>query len=442
MELVSIFYIISIVLVVLYEIKRKKNNKIDILTVVNTWFTFVYLFIPLVTINDNFYVNDHFLKFIPTNSLDYGIAFLYTVLFYLSLVCSYNYRKNKTGRTQLVERRDIPWDKLSVTLILIALIGLVLFIQGYGGLNTVIANANTIRNGKFERNTFAAIARMFTSYSMVALLVTYYVFRTTKNHDSKIKAGVLLFLSGTLTLFSNMLSAGRGAFLAPVVLLFFMHVFISNKWNLRRLFIVLPFILFILLYGKFLFSNLDSGIDYIIDFIILDITSLKYLIKDLFENFTHPYFSLLAIMKSTYEGNGFLLLFRNVLFTLSFFAYLFGFPYQGTISHYNTEIILGTFDSTIPPGIIALGYYNFPTIGILFVALFFGYTIGFLESIFNRLKKNPTNVAFYLIICDAMSRFIFNGDVRVFIFQIFSLLILFMVILLTYYRVIRIRKNI
>ncbi|HML34172.1 O-antigen polymerase [Sporomusa sphaeroides] len=314
-------------------------------------------------------------------------------------------------------------------LVLISIVGLIIFIIGYGGVDAVLSEINQIRSGKVERNTIAAIARMFTSYSVVALLISFIKLYTTKSNNTKIY-GFLLFMSSTvITLISSIMSGGRGRLIIPFLLLYLAKVVIDKKWNIGKMIILGTIACFVILFGPTILQNISYGLEYIIDSI--DMSNADALIKKIIGEFTHPFYSLLVAMEVT-EDESKLLLFRNPIYTILFFGNLFGFDYNGTISHYNTQYILGDFDSNIPPGVVASGYYDLYFLGVIITGILFGCFIGYTQAFYNMIFKNneysEINLALYLILANSIAQFVFNGDIRVTIMGNFSTMILFLML--------------
>jgi oligosaccharide repeat unit polymerase len=426
---ITLLYGLTIFLIFIYEIKRKKTSVIDGITFFNIWFLIVYLFIPLITLKEPFFLNPYFIDLAYESEMLHFYAYILIMLFYITVILVFNLSKKIKYGFNFLPKREMNYNRLSILLFIISLIGFLIFIIGYGGFSNVLANVNTIRSGVYERNTIAAIGRMFTNYSVVILLISFLIIKRKGPSESKLTAKFWFLISLVTTFIFTALSGGRGGFLFPILQLYFIKVLDDRKWEFKKILLFVPFLFFFLIYGKFIFAHIDKGVIFVYEYIINDMESIEYTVKSFLANFTHPYYSLVvAINKVGVSENP--IFFLNPLNTIKFFMNLFGFPYVGTISHINTLYILGIYDSNIPPGIVGLAYYNFLFPGIIITAGIFGFILGAVEKIFYHLKDKIFGIVCYSILIDFLAQFTFNGDLRVFIMQRGALLILIVIILI------------
>lgn len=405
----------------------------------NFWYIIIYFAIPAITLANPFYINTHFKNLVYNEDFTHFYAYIIILIFYFSMLFSYKICLNIKNQFYVKAKSDIRWKFLSIILLIISILGFLIFINGYGGFSNVYKNINTIRSGVYERNTFAAIGRMFTSYSIVAMLILIVIIKRKKLFFSdKIIAIALFVFAFFLTIIFTTFSGGRGGFLFPIIQLYIIKILLDKKIDFKVIFILLPFIIFVILYGKFIFSNLNEGIGFLFSHIINDFQNAKYIFRSIIINFTHPYYSLIVSIKTIGQNNP--IYFLNPVYTLKFFLHLFGLPYTGTISHLNTFYILRIFDSNIPPGIVGLSYYNFMLPGVVITGIMYGCLLSFIEKIFINLKEKVFGIVFYSITIDIFSQYIFNGDFRVFIMQRITLLLLIIFILLQKISIIRKRE--
>lgn len=444
MKLVTLLFIVSAVLIVLYEFVRKKKSAIDIVTLFNFWFLISYIIVPAICINDIFYVNKFFVRFQPDDDLKIFFSYIYIMLFYTAVILGYKFSSGRASKIMVVYKKRFTWDKFSIALLGIALLGLSIYIIGYGGLTRVLSNINLIRSGKVERNTIAAFARMFSNYSVVAMIISFGKLKTAKRYKIKSKAFFLFVFSMGVVIFSSVLSGGRGGLISPFLLVFFANVYIDKKWKITKLVLIVPIVFFVILYGKEFFVSILNDPGHVLSLFQEDIENIRYMLKGVIGEFTHPFYSLQVAMDVTRNGNN-LFFFRNIPYTFLFFSYLFGFPYHGTISHYNTEHIFGVFDSNIPPGLVALGYYNLYFMGVIIAGLVYGWFLGIIQSFFQMLFRNKGNfeitLALYLVIASSITPFIFNGDIRVLIMSNITRIILLLYIFLFNSKIFRLHKG-
>ncbi|MHA5067739.1 O-antigen polymerase (plasmid) [Cetobacterium somerae] len=409
--------------------KRKKNSRVDGLTLFNIWYSWIYLLIPGILSYDSFYIPEIYKRYqnFRENSLANYIAFLVIVVFYIIFILAYlTLKKKKISNKISISKKDINIRKICPILLIISVLGFFLFTSGYGGVMNTYKNINTIRSGVYERNTFSAIARMFINYSVVSMLFSYVYL---KKNRFKLSIFMIFLLSFIFSMIFLLFSGGRAGLLFPIIQLIILKILLNKEFKVNiNLLLICIGVFIIMIYGKEIMANLNKGSDYIVKSLIVEGWQMKNVFKNFVKNFVHPYYSLIiAINKIGIEENP--IYFLNPLYTVKFFLKLFGFSYHGTISHLNTELILGIYDSNIPPGIIALSYYNFLYPGVLIGAIFYALILVIIEKYFKRLKNNIYGLVFYSMTIDIFAQYIWNGDIRVLIMQRIMIIILMIFIL-------------
>lgn len=117
---------------------------------------------------------------------------------------------------------------------------------------------------------------------------------------------------------------------------------------------------------------------------------------------------------------------------------LTGISKPDSISFLNTQLIMGEYDSTVPPGILAYGVYSMWIPGMFMVAMFYGMVFAYLDKIYLRNKQNTLILIVVLPSIMVWTMYGSVGDVRIFING--CIYILFFVMIMMILRLMRALK--
>jgi hypothetical protein len=93
---------------------------------------------------------------------------------------------------------------------------------------------------------------------------------------------------------------------------------------------------------------------------------------------------------------------------------LFGHERSPTIAFWNTELLTGSFESEIPPGLVGYSYYALLIPGLIVVPFTYGVVCGALENALLRAWSRDARIAsFYIVVGLAFAYGVMNADPRV-----------------------------
>ncbi|NHB65481.1 hypothetical protein G5T41_02295 [Acinetobacter sp. GFQ9D192M] len=235
-----------------------------------------------------------------------------------------------------------------------------------------------------------------------------------------------------LCVFGLFLSAGRENGISFFISLAAIYIAIKKKLPLKFSIFIIIFTLFYIVFGKTLIFALNTENFDVIDFFrnqFIPMLSNSYNL--IMMEFSHQYLSLINFIKSDSEYR----YFGDYIYW-SFIPFkLLGFSLEDSISYYNTYLIMGRWESIIPPGPVAFGYISLGVVGVVVHGFIVGYIFRLIDMVFNsnlRIKKNPVIIGFYGMLIPTFTYLMSNSDLGLF-FQNRVPQILFFLILVFYF---------
>ncbi|QNR07502.1 O-antigen polymerase [Macrococcoides canis] len=427
MLLINLLLLLLLFLILFVEVNRINRLKIDGLTFFNFWFLIVFVLVPFLILNfgSNFAHPTFYYLSLKGNI----VIVLTIIIFYFSMIFAYYLTPNTNVILKTSSNKN-KYILFTILLTVLAIIGAYIFIDSYGGLSNLVSNVNTIRNGTLERNTFGAFFGLFGNY-IVILFWSYLLYLINKRKFNF----KIIFLFG-LSIYWLFLRGSRGSFIDLFLISYAIIVLKTQRYHIKLLALIVPISIFILLYGKSIFVSLDLGYQGIFD-LIKDLnqnTTFLESIQSVIHNFAHPFMSLnLSFDKvETLKDYRY---FKDIPNAFIFYLQLIGFERPDTITYLNTEYVIGRYESNIPPGIIAFGYYSLGVFGVLLTGAILGIFIKFIDSIYKNSKPSNEDkflTVIYLIFISSIGQFIIVGDIRVTIIQEFHNIILILLYLMIF----------
>ena len=114
---------------------------------------------------------------------------------------------------------------------------------------------------------------------------------------------------------------------------------------------------------------------------------------------------------------------------------LIGINLGDSISYYNTYIIMGWWESIIPPGPVAFGYMSLGVLGVFIHGTIVGYIFRAIDSIFNTnnpVKIDPVMVGFYGMLVPTFTYIMSNSDLTLFFQNRLAQLVFFLALVFIY----------
>ena len=144
--------------------------------------------------------------------------------------------------------------------------------------------------------------------------------------------------------------------------------------------------------------------------------------------FSHRTYAIEAALKNFNETH-YLYWFKDNFLSIFYLIpeRLTGIVKPDSISPYNTEVLTGIYEATIPPGIIAYGIYSLWIPGFIIAAIIYGSIFGLVDSFFNKYFSQKYLLIIILPIIVVWGLYGSTGDFKI-IINSFSYIMLFMVI--------------
>jgi oligosaccharide repeat unit polymerase len=406
----ALFSIVGIV-VLAVELMREKKGW-DLLTVINVMFIWLYSIVPILMI----IAPEETGFFLPIDPRDYRIPFCIVMVSYACILLGFYAAKGSKGSKPAIEIQGIEHRKLILLFFFLLIFGiasLVGFGAVYGGVDKLIQNADRIRSGFLKSSSPLVFLRSPSTFLFSAVWIGIAMLIKPERFHSKIwriGAGILLVLLGILEALST---AGR----SQLLFLFLPMIVGYYKWTGKRpsigvLLLIGVLGVTIVVFGAQIFAAMhgeksaksklgeDTGVFYAFT-----------------KEFVHPAGSLVVLvqeMPTTVKPNFFLDVPIGILQVAP--EKLLGFALPATAAAYNTQLLLGVFTPTVPPGLVGFFYYSGMWAGVPIGGFLFGYLHGWLDRLLGDASRvHPIFGFYYASITITIVGFMMGGDTRVYI---------------------------
>lgn len=382
-----LLYIICGISIILIELFRKKNKKVDLLTAVNIGYIGIFVIIPLFVINMD-------IKLRNVNIHDYEklfIALLLSILGYLGIVSGF-YFKNlasiiinkrslvKTEKSYSISESNI--SKIAVCTFIIACLSLLIYTIKLGGITNTLQSAEKYRMYGAEQISGSFIKVFFPL--IVASCNLYYVLKI--EYKSKLKYKLMFYISLILSIYYLLLNAGR------MPLFIFIATFIIFKiLKNGKIKYLIPTIIIGIIgvqYLDVLFGYLAYGSNFSALNTLNENKELSVYIEDFVNEFSFPYANIVNVAE--FADNRFRLLWDYIISIVQFLPdsifFSIGLDSPQMLHEFNTLNHGAT--AGIPVDIITYGYYQIGIIGVIVHTFIFGIVTRYLNCIAERKGDN------------------------------------------------------
>lgn len=427
-----IFQYILCLMIVFFEIRRKHEQLIDVLSVFNLVYFLCFVVSPIVSffmlaeISDGLDYDTYSVLFYVTQgsydftSLNFYFTGLLTLFLYLVLILSYTTYSNHKKFTFLENlfSKNISYTRIYI--LGLVLLGLSVFALLYSIFQTsfsdwFFSSSRMHFQGSVELESVTddpwLIDKMLMLAQVSALLFwglaqkKFNGITLISNRSLRFVIPLFIIALG-LSLLLLYRSSGRLVFFRFIAIFLIGGIYISRKNLLKRGVIMSVIGIFLILYGRSFFRFFLYR-DHVIDVLSNQSKELKNSLYSFINNFTFPFFSAsnnLNYLNTEYN------LFRD----------LFKSPFSLVPSRFleidlnstsviNTQRALGQPESTIPPDILSYGLINGGFIGVLLVGISFGIILKIVNSYASRLIS-PVAIALFIYL-------VFNLGFRVMYFD-------------------------
>jgi oligosaccharide repeat unit polymerase len=387
-------YLVLIVVIIVTELIRQKENKIDFLTMFSLAFILWYP-LPgfLIAFDIKEAVEGGWDNVLPnTNSWQTATAIF---LGYFLVVKGFYSKSARTlGKKIVIKSRNNGIIFCYATsLLLFSLASMQIYSSAFGGISNALTQGLAARSGWVSTGTLGFFMRFLSGTGFSSYLLASFVLEKNTGKHKLLK--IVLFLGSVVSaLISFMLRAGR-LNIIYYVLGFYQIYILKNKripWLSSAVFIV--FMAVFVFYGKNLFSSLSAipdGFDAVIDRFNQSMQDNAmdegFNFYGFISNFYYTVFSLDTAFSKSYDFRWFIDILYGILTLVP--DRLLGSESPETVLYYNTVFIVGSFDYAIPTGFLAFGIYSLWWPGLVIVCLTYGWIGGCLQS---TLEKHLSDV--------------------------------------------------
>jgi len=394
---------IFILLIVAFELYRPKVTRVDFLSAYNALFILYY---PLIII---FLVTsfDDAIRSNPTIPMQQFLRFdlevvAAIIIGYCATVIGFYSRgaMRLAHKIEIVPRAKVTTDALTaLAFFFFALLCTIAYTVQYGGPIEALSQASGIRAGYVEPGAFAFLRKLLPTAQVATLICLAFVVEKRwmdddGPHTQLIRRGmvILLILSFLLVMYCLLLRSGRGA-----IIIFFLIIytsFVVRKKSLMplTLLIVGAGASFFLMVGDDLFRSFRAlqtgGFEDVWIALTaenepeIEIAETPILIV-YFQQFLHLVPSLSGALKVIPAQPDELRWFADWIYGVLSLIPERMIPIETpkSVTVYNTYVLLGVRESTIPPGILAFGVYSMWWPGLILYCMAVGWAGRFIQTV-------------------------------------------------------------
>lgn len=382
---------LGLFIAVVYYVVHHVREGWNILSVFLIFFALQYLVVPLLFIlNDTLF----FLEFPPLDlRVNYhGLEKFYSfesfvvVAIFLSFLFAGVWAVKERGgdvyqleeRTFTLFRQKVSWVlMIGLFLALLSFVSLFLYASAFGGMERAIEVSNIVRSG-FGKDVWVNPQYVFTSRFIPFSLLSIILFFLLQNRRTLLP-WLMLYLALGVAIFSRFVLFKSKQAIIALALLYLFYLSLKNRKSYLNVFVIFFLIAVFLIPG--LETFLDTG-----KFALPEMNSFIQQLLNMFVFFNFDQVSLEFALNKTYDFfyfEDFLSGIRGSYVPESWLTFLD----QSTML-YNTYNFMGEERMTVPPGVVAFGYYNLGIVGVVIVAFGTGFLIRKLDLFFQR------NIAF------------------------------------------------
>ncbi|MFW6016196.1 MAG: O-antigen polymerase [bacterium] len=435
-----LFYVFLFFYIIFFEFFRKKDNKFDYLTIFNIFFISYYIFPAImILIELNEYTNRYIQRYNVDYNFEYSMTWIIIVMAYFFVVLGFYLvpkyvPSNKSTFIRVIPNEERFKKRITMVLIIVGTISLIIYAMNFGGIKQLFLYSNAIRNATVESNnpSLEFFRRLIPAY----MIASYFFYSSYLENKNIVKLLIAVILA-SIWFFIH---AGRAAILTYVIILFLIMLF-NNKKKISIIKLWKVGILSILgiNYLRPLFmsmQHLDKGFNEFIEAFTNYASSGRYLMRSiqdfifmLSDSFSHMYISLETSVRVVNSGVHNINFFYDFLIAIISLipSVLLPFEKPYSIASYNTMYITGYFQSQIPPGGVAFGYYSLSWIGVIMFSLFVGIIGKKISNYFISFQSNFGNTL-YVVCMFLWVELFFNGEPRHTLQRNFVLIVLLLFI--------------
>lgn len=385
--LFSGLYVAFGIIIVLIELLRNKNKKIDLLTVVNIGYLFIFVLIPILVINMeiqlyNTDINDDNKVF---------IGFLLSILAYIGIISGYYFKNlgNVIINNSSLKKIDNNYSiseanirKLAIFTFIISSLSLIIYTIKLGGITNTLKSAEIYRMYGSEQISGSFIKVFFPL--IVASCNLYYILKI--DYKDQKRYSLMFYVALVFSLYYLIINAGR----MPIFI--FIATFIVFKvLKDKKVKYMIPTIIIGIIIVQYLdvfFGYLSFGADFTGINTLKENKPFSLYIEEFIGQFSFPYLNILNV--SEFAKDNFRMLSDYIMSIIQFLPdgifYSIGLGSPQMLHEFNT--LNHGANAGIPVDIVTYGYYQVGILGIIIHTFIFGNITRFLNNISERKGDN------------------------------------------------------
>jgi len=391
--IISFFFYLMMFSLTLIEIRRvAKTHSILMISLNNIFFAFFLCGFPALYFSE--------VKYSPDFSMQL-MSFVLTLISYISIQYGYVSVKTKPKKSEKYKKCNIT--KLASVLMIISVVSLIMYASGYGGIASLMVQANSIRSSNLISENSYTFFKHFIPLTIIASLLVYnaiFVERTVKN---PLRFWLLFFLLLVPSVIISIvyIIANDGRALAGMYLIFFILIAIKYLYDNRKITLTKLF--------GYLGCSLILGWIFIIGSEALMEQARGGVVAGGVED--NNGFSEKLIKEFSFLVSGLLSSIEYIDYTTDRYMF-FNDTMNGVFAwlptslkpiqlpdvwDINTELIDNTAYGQYPTSIVAQSYYDLGILGVILIPMLWGKFIKIIENFFSN-HKNIIFSTLYMVV--------------------------------------------
>lgn len=413
-----LLYFLLGLIIVGFELSRKRYFIIDHITLFNFFFLLVYSFTPIVLLlQGSHLIND---------DMPYGYEYFGHNIFtsitvlsaYLFFLAGYNIVLNQSQRYTVVFKTKFEIDyvvKVLPCLYLILFFFFTVYVGEFGGVMEAIEQAEAYRSGALAFHKFGFLERFFP-LNTILLYYLYFKVILQKEQKHRVAFITLLLVSIIFSLLIMAVYSSRGFIIFELAGLYIITAMYHKNYFLKYLIPSLIMAFIVIKFGRPLFNSISDFVLYGFDaFWSAFSARLDLIAQDghsIISNFTHPIVSLeVSLARSGVDVE--LRYFKDIFY--AFFSLLpnelLGIKDPQKLMELNTLLLQGQELEQILPGILGFFSYSLSTVGVFIGAFVYGMIGAFIYKLFvNFYHQYRASLVFIYLLTLPYGYFVFRGS--------------------------------
>lgn len=381
----------------------RKFHNITIMSLCKLMYIITLVIVPIITycvfISGN---NVSTLSYEDKNLWTLYVIVLYTIIAYCMFLVGY-----KIKQREYVEKYNTNQSKLIVVITILmtfSIVSLILWASGFGGINQLLINANSIRAGFITSSGNRAFFKHFVPMAMIVSFLTFnYLFIEKIHNLFKERVYVLVLFAVSVVISILFILANDGRMLAGVYIGLFFLLTIKNDYEVKQKslksivlkLLILSVIAIILIINADEIFRLMKGERVI----ATTVTPKRNIFSSIAYEFSFTLTGAQEALLSHANGTGMYTICNDIVNGI--FAWL---PTSvkpiilTDVWDYNTLLLNTGVHGQAPTSIIAQSVYDLGIIGILFIPCIYGMIIRKIERLLTAYKNNLFTNTIYIVL--------------------------------------------